>query len=282
MDMDVRSARCFLMLAEEGNFRRAAQRLHMQQPQLSRMIQRLEATMGVSLLNRKTPRFELTDAGRVFLDAGQKLIACAEECERRVLAFSSSGHLPLVVGFDQHAVVEFAPLLGETAIAPKLLSRESGDDPVLMLQRRKLHLALMGSRSDYGGLSTSLVLAEPYMLALLPGEETKVEPIRLGEQRQQRIIVPSAEPRLRLWLVQHEIDIPGFIEATSFTEAVGLASLGIGAAIVPASYRKLRMTGVTFHEIVESLPPSEVVMAWRDGSVPEELLNGLRAWKEPS
>lgn len=238
--------------------------------------------MGVSLLNRTNRRFELTDAGRLYLDAGQKLIACAEECERRVLAFTSSGHLPLVVGFDQHAVVEFATLFGEEAIAPRLLSRESGDDPVLMLQRRKLHLALMASRSDYGGLSTSLVLAEPYMLALLPGEQTKVGPIKLGEQRQQRIIVPSAEPRLRLWLVQHEIDIPGFIEATSFTESLGLASLGMGAAIVPASYRKLRMAGVTFHEIAEPLPPSEVVMAWRDGSVPEELLNGLRAWKEPS
>lgn len=54
------------------------------------------------------------------------------------------------------------------------------------------------------------------------------------------------------------------------------------AAIVPTSHRKVGMTGVTFHEIAESLPPSEVVMAWRDGSVPEELLNGLRAWKEPS
>jgi len=246
------------------------------------MIQRLEATMGVSLLNRTNRRFELTDAGRVYLDAGQKLIACAEECERRVLAFTSSGNLPLAVGFDQYAVVEFAPLFGEKAIVPKLLFRVSGDDPVLMLQRRKLHLALMASRSDYGGLSTSLVLTEPYMLALLPGEETRMAPIRLGEQRQQRIIVPSGEPRLRLWLVQHEIDIPGFIEATSFTEALGLASLGMGAAIVPASYRKLGMTGVTFREIAESLPPSEVVMAWRNGSVPEELLNGLRAWKEPS
>lgn len=278
MDMDVRSARCFLMLVEERNFRRAAQRLHMTQPHLSRMMRDLEVTLGVSLLNRVQRRFELTDAGRVFLDAGQKLVACAEECERRVMAFTTPGHQPLVVGFDQHALAEFAPLFSDAAITPRLLLPIPGDDPVLMLQRRKLHLTLAASRPDYGGLSTSLVLSEPYMLALPNGGEAPAVPVSLRQQHLQRIILPATDRSLRPWLVHHEIDVPGIVEVSSFTEAIGLASLGVGAAIIPASYQKLGITGVAFHKIAEPLPPSEVIMAWRDGSVPENLLDGLRSW----
>jgi DNA-binding transcriptional LysR family regulator len=67
----------------------------------------------------------------------------------------------------------------------------------------------------------------------------------------------------------------GVFEASSYTEALTLASLGIGAAIIPASYEKLNVTGVTFHKIAEPLPPAEVVMAWRDGGTPRSSGWGL-------
>jgi len=280
MDMDVRSARCFLMLVEERNFRRAAQRLHIPQPYLSRLIQRLEEGMGVTLLHRGHRRFELTDPGRVFLDASEKLVACAEEGEQRVMAFTTSGCHPMVVAFDQCALAEFAPLFADATLTPRMLLPIAAEDPVHLLQRGDIHLALIRSRSEYGGLNTSLVLSDPHVLAQPEGnaEASNTLVPLAGKQRDLRVILSAGQPSLRSWLIREEIDFPRVVEASSYVEALTLVSLGIGSAIIPASYEKLKVAGVIFHKIAEPLPPSEVVMLWRDGSVPEKLLSGLRDW----
>lgn len=73
--MRLRQLQCFVVLAEELNFTRAARRLNMSQPPLSLQIQALERTLGTSLFQRTSRRMALTPAGAVFLDRARNMLA---------------------------------------------------------------------------------------------------------------------------------------------------------------------------------------------------------------
>lgn len=79
MDLDLRLVRYFTVVAEYGNFGRAATSLHLAQPSLSRQIQRLEAQLGVRLLDRTPQGSSLTDAGQAFLPRARRLLHEAEQ-----------------------------------------------------------------------------------------------------------------------------------------------------------------------------------------------------------
>ncbi|MEU3569835.1 LysR family transcriptional regulator [Kitasatospora sp. NPDC036755] len=78
MDFDLRLVRCFTVVAEYGNFGRAAAKLHLAQPSLSRQIQRLEAQLGVRLFDRSPQGTSLTDAGQAFLSGARALLQEAD------------------------------------------------------------------------------------------------------------------------------------------------------------------------------------------------------------
>ncbi|MFE1930101.1 LysR family transcriptional regulator [Streptomyces sp. NPDC059474] len=86
MDLDLRLVRYFTVVAEYGNFGRAAIGLHLAQPSLSRQIQRLEAQLGVRLFDRSPQGTSLTDAGRAFLPGARILLHEAERAARTARA----------------------------------------------------------------------------------------------------------------------------------------------------------------------------------------------------
>jgi DNA-binding transcriptional LysR family regulator/DNA-binding Xre family transcriptional regulator len=97
-DLDLRRLRYFLLLAEELHFGRAAARLSITEPVLSRQIRRLEQAIGVELLNRSNRHIDLTPAGRQLLDDARPLLATASAAAKRAQR-AATGHVGLMVGF---------------------------------------------------------------------------------------------------------------------------------------------------------------------------------------
>src|SRR5919202_1841359 len=77
--MELRHLRYFVILAEELNFCRAAERLHIAQPPLSQQIRCLENELGLQLFDRKTRPLQLTPAGQVFLEETRQIFTQVEQ-----------------------------------------------------------------------------------------------------------------------------------------------------------------------------------------------------------
>lgn len=84
--MNLRHLRCFIAVAEELHFGRAARRLHIEQSPLSRTIRQMEADLGVPLLNRLPRSVRLTPAGQVFLEEARRVLLAFEQAQTKARA----------------------------------------------------------------------------------------------------------------------------------------------------------------------------------------------------
>lgn len=111
MVTDLRRLQYFLAVARERNFTRAAERLHIAQPALSRQVKLLEQELGVELLHRTTHDFELTQAGDFLLERGPGLLSAAEELWRGVATYGTGERGGVTVAYGASASYETAPRL---------------------------------------------------------------------------------------------------------------------------------------------------------------------------
>ena len=105
------SVAVFVAVARERNFTRAAERLHVAQPALSRQVKLLERELGVELLHRTTHEFELTEAGEFLLDRGPALLSAADELWRSARAYGTGESGEVRVAYGASASYETAPRL---------------------------------------------------------------------------------------------------------------------------------------------------------------------------
>jgi len=110
MAIDLRLMRYVIAVAEEGGFQRAADRLLMAQPPLSRQIRDLERELGVTLFERR-PVVRLTEAGRVFVESARTILAESDRLVERTLLASRGEYGTIRVGYIYSAVFETLPQL---------------------------------------------------------------------------------------------------------------------------------------------------------------------------
>lgn len=265
----------FLAVADELSFRRAAERLAMDQSALSRRIKALEERLGFPLVFRTTHAVRLTEAGRAFYDANRDVIGGIDMAVERARRASLGTMGRLRVAYMTFAAVELMPLAVKLfAAAHPEVSLELEYRPTLS---QKLALAhgdidvglMLGPLDfvDYGTLSLGAdplvaVMNEAHPLAgratLDPGEVAR-EAMVLGHRADWDVYRTRLDDVFALR--GHQLTVA--FEAPDLVGILGLVRAGLGVTILPRTMQRLATEGFAVRPIVPLEGGVATVAAWR-------------------
>ena len=266
VDFDLRRLRYFVAVAEELHFGRAAARLHIAQPALSRQVRALEAELKTALFVRDRRSTVLTPAGAQLLTDARDLLAAAEAAHRRVTAAAEAKPV-LTVGFMPGIVLTPA-IRVLAARRPDLtirLLRTSWHDQVEVLHDGRADLSVVRLPIDQRGLTVRPLFEEPRVVMVpaghrLAGKEAVPVTELAGEHLLQD---PDAVPEWRdIALELRRPDRPEVPRIDSVEEKLELVAAGAGISVLPLStatfYTRPDVVGIP----VEDIGPNRVCLAW--------------------
>jgi DNA-binding transcriptional LysR family regulator len=275
MAVELRHLRYFLAVARELNFSRAAERLGMAQPPLSRQIGALEDELGVRLLTRATRRVELTDAGRSFRREAQSVVEQVDraaavarqvgrgEVRRLAVAVAPAadlGVIPMLVARFVRAHPEVSLELHGLPVADHLDALRSGVvQLVLMPLPVPDHHEVSAERFEQQRLGAIVSRTSRFArrrtltVAALAGEPLVLLPRHLAPTLYDVVLVAFREAGLP-FVVRHE--------AAHLHMAFGLVAAGLGVTLVPEGAASACSEGVVYRPL-ERGPTLDFALVYR-------------------
>lgn len=266
--LELRLVRQFVAVAEELNFRRAAERLHMSQPPLSVAMQNLEAMIGTTLLDRSKHHVRLTPAGQVFYKDAARLLQMSGEAMERARRTGE--------GFEGTLRLSFVPSAA-LDVLPTVFKRFQADYPAVQLKltaettSRQLEdlrnghtdlVLVVGPVDDSRGLYLVDLRPQKFVIAVPSGHRlADRQSVQLKELVAESFVAfPGSEGAGFAAAMFDACKGAGFLpkvvqEASQMQAVLTLVAGGLGIALVPSSMRRLRMEDVCFLEISDTEPP---------------------------
>ena len=289
--MELRHLRCFVAVAEDLHFGRAARRLSISQPPLSLSIQQLEDQLGVRLLERDSKHVALTPAGAVFLEEVRHLLdkfGDATDLARSV-ASGSTGRLR--IGFSGSMLYRGLPELVKVyrSAYPKVvltLVELNSAEQIEALSRDRLEVGFVHAPQIPDGLEGLLVTEEPFV-ACLPDRHRYVSDQRLGLRALADepfvLFARSASPlyyeRVIALCIANGFRPRVLFEARHWLSVVGLVAMRMGVAVVPKAIEASGIHGVRFVPLKPSRIRSTSWCVWNPHRRSPAREQFLEIWK---
>ena len=286
--MEFRHLRYFVAVAEERSFTRAAQRLHIAQPPLSRQIQQLEQQLGALLFERDARPLKLTETGRFFHQHAVQLLAQTAELEsmtRRVgkierslsVGFVGStlyGMLPKVIRRyrERHAEVELS------------LHEMSTMDQIKALKEGRIDIGFGRIRLNDPSVRRVVLREEPLIAALPIGHRLCATnaALSLHDLLDETLIVfpnaprPSYADQVLAAFHDRALKPARVLETRELQVALGLVAAGEGVSIVPKSVYGLKRDDVSYQELDDARLVSPIIMSMRMLDASDDIERMLR------
>jgi DNA-binding transcriptional LysR family regulator len=273
--MELRHLRYFVAVAEDLNFTKAAAKLHLAQPSLTRQIHNLEAEIGVRLLSRSQNRVSLTEEGRSFLADARRILALATESILAVQRLSRGETGQLNIAYLSNFDFELLPeTLGEFRqtfphIALNLFDMTPAEQ-FRALEARKIDLGFVGLQppATAAGLQWESI-GKHRTVVVLPAKHPLAgkRQVNLGALEAMFFVGMSerTHPGFREWL-NRTCQQAGFTprvlqDAELEPSLMNFVAEGLGVALAREHIKKLPHPGVAFRPLV---PPvkSDYCIAW--------------------
>jgi LysR family transcriptional regulator, benzoate and cis,cis-muconate-responsive activator of ben and cat genes len=281
--MDLRQLRYFLMVAHERNFTRAAERLHIAQPPLSRQIQQLEAELGTTLFDRDARPLQLTPTGRLLYDQASQVLGRVEDMRAMIARAARTQKRRFAIGFVASTMYARLPglILAFRKAAPDVdlaLVEMGSIEQITALKEGMIDVGFGRIRFEDTAVRRT-VLREETLVAAVSSEHalTRIAgPVPLARiAAEPQILYPRApRPSYADQVISlfHDNGLEPAIahEARELQIAVGLVAAEEGVCIVPESVRQSRTDDVRYLDIAEPLS-SPVIMSHRLGDASPEL-----------
>jgi DNA-binding transcriptional LysR family regulator len=273
--MELRHLRYFIAVAEELNFRRAAEIVHVAQPALSQQIKQLEDELQVALFVRNRHKVALTAAGRTFYVSAQQILKEARQAmaDARAVEHGEAGRMTL--GFVSSAAISVLPAVlafsrKQLPLAEIELKELPPGEQIEALYQGRLDLGLFHAQLEDPAFETAVVAREQ-LLAAVPSTSryARHKRVDLREIARETVIIPArhATPgyfeRARTAFQAAGI-LPERVYHTSLLQTgVLLVGAGLGCSLVPESFQRIKVQGVVYRPLTTTPPTIDLLAAWR-------------------
>lgn len=288
MSMNLRSLRCFLALAEELHFGRAAKRLNISQPPLTQHIKSLELELGALLFNRTKRSVQITEAGTALLDEARLLLAQADGL-RHIVQRAETGRIgSLRAGFITSAIFTKTRLLYSKISsgvpgAMVMWQEMNSSEQVAALREGKIDIGFLHTPSEHHGLEARVIVRDPMVVAVPDthrlagrrsaplsefGNDDFVLPLRhMSPAFYDRIIAACSAAGISP-AVPHQ--------PRHLLTILSLVSMGAGISLVPGSLVSAAFPNVAFIKIRGTPPVTEVSVLWNPANPSPVLRRALQ------
>ena len=274
--MDVRQMRYFLRIAEDLNFHRAAEALHLSQPSLSQQIRSLEEEIGAALFHRTNRKVQLTVAGEALLPRVRGILHSMDEAiaEAQRVSQGLSGLLTLAFGSSALVGILPAALREFQKQAPNVdlqLKECEPKEQIASIIQRACDVGFVHAKLD-DDLLDSMVIQRDELIAAIPTGVSEEGSIDLSRYNQYAAIMPSPFTAFGFYgHVQRAYQLAGaqpskHLYTNLIIGGIHLVAAGMGIALVPSSFRSIQIPGVTYKPLQKNPPAVELIAVWRRDS----------------
>lgn len=274
--MELRHLRYFVAVAEELNMRRAADRLNIAQPPLSRQIHDLEDELGVALFDRSGKKLAMTKAGEFFFQEAREILAKTKSAARLAHAASldESGSLTIAVGAASGMLP--VPILRqckerfpEMEINVKQLNTHA---QIVALLDNVVDIGFNGlGNIEFPDILCSQPIREIEALVVLPVGHPLLKKKKISLEMCSELPFITVEKASAPWVQDkylHIFKMLGFIpnvrhRVDRAINILHLVASGAGISIVPDFFREFTLPGVAFRPLADNLPKVTFSVTWR-------------------
>jgi LysR family transcriptional regulator, benzoate and cis,cis-muconate-responsive activator of ben and cat genes len=264
--MEFKRLKYFVAVAEELHFGRAAERLEMAQPPLSRQIAQLEQDLDVLLFDRSRSQIRLTQAGETLFERTREILELLDSAYRETTMIGKGGAGILRIGFVGSATHGPLPRLIKAfrsnypPVDLALYAMNNAESERALVQR-EIDIAIARPRLAGDEFRTDILNSEPFILALPEDSKwSKFDKVPLADLHDEVFVLFPRRPRPAycdriMEVCRQEGFVPRQpVMSQDFQTAISLVSVGVGISVVPESVSQSKIPGIAFRPYIGANP----------------------------